>query len=77
MLKKLFVRVLPVICSAVAINAAEVGSVKFIQEGGNPVPVDLLNVALRLRPGMEFSKAHLDEDLKNLREASKAQFHPP
>ena len=71
MLKKLFVRVLPVICSAVAINAAEVGSVKFIQEGGNPVPVDLLNVALRLRPGMEFSKAHLDEDLKNLYRTGK------
>jgi len=71
MLKKLLTRVLPVISFAVAVNAAEVGSVKFIQEGSNPVPTDLLNVALRLRPGMEFSKAHMDEDLKNLYRSGK------
>ena len=72
MLKKLFKgMLLPVVCTALTLNAAEVGSVKFIQEGGNPIPTDLLNVALRLRPGMEFSKAHMDEDLKNLIKTGK------
>ena len=53
-------------CAAAVLGAAEVGSVKFVQQGNNPVPTELLRVALRLRPGMEFSTAHMDEDLKNL-----------
>ncbi|MBE6399465.1 MAG: outer membrane protein assembly factor BamA [Lentisphaerae bacterium] len=64
MIKKIF---LPMLTAAVlALNAAEVGSVKFIQEGGNPIPESILNVSLRLRPGMEFKPEYMDEDLKTL-----------
>ena len=62
---------LPAVCSAVTLSAAEVGSVKFIQEGSHPVPTELLSVVLRLRPGMEFNAAHMDEDLKNLYKTGK------
>ncbi|MCI5780059.1 MAG: outer membrane protein assembly factor BamA [Lentisphaeria bacterium] len=48
------------------LSAAEVGEVKFVQKGSNPVPDDILSVSLRLRPGVEFKKEHMDEDLKNL-----------
>ncbi len=57
---------LPVFCSAVTLIGAEVGSIKFVQDGGNPVPTELLSVVLRLRPGMEFNAEYMDEDLKNL-----------
>ena len=62
---------LPAVCSAVTLSAAEVGSVKFIQEGSHPVPTELLSVVLRLCPGMEFNAAHMDEDLKNLYKTGK------
>ena len=69
---KIFRVVLPIVCgSVVMLNAAEVGSVKFIQDGKNPVPQDLLKVALRLRPGVEFNPVYMDEDLKNLYKTGK------
>ncbi len=72
MFSKIFRVVLPIVCgSAIMLNAAEVGSVKFIQDGKNPVPQDLLQVALRLRPGMEFNPVYMDEDLKNLYKTGK------
>ena len=58
-------------CAVLGLSAAQVGSVKFVQTGKNPVPEELLKVALRLRPGMEFSTAHMDEDLKNLYKTGK------
>ena len=58
-------------CWALMLTAAEVGAVKFVQEGKNPVPQELLQVALRLRPGMEFKAEHMDEDLKNLYKTGK------
>ena len=70
--KSLFKSMLSAFCCAAAVlGAAEVGSVKFVQQGNNPVPTELLRVALRLRPGMEFSTAHMDEDLKNLYKTGK------
>ena len=60
MIKKLF---LPVVAAAVLVlNAAEVGSVKFIQEGGNPIPEDILNVSLLDHPGQQQGqqKQHTD-----------------
>ena len=67
-LKRMF---LPLVCAALTAVGAEVGSVKFVQDGSNPVPEDLLKVVLRLRPGMEFNAAHMDEDLKNLFKTGK------
>ena len=73
MMKSFIYRMLlfPVLLMTVIAAGAEVGAVKFIQEGKNPIPDDLLQVALRLRPGMEFSAAHMDEDLKNLYNTGK------
>ena len=65
------IMVLPVCCAVLSAVAAQVGSVKFIQSGKNPIPEELLQVALRLRPGMEFSTGHMDEDLKNLYKTGK------
>lgn len=64
MIKKLSL-LLTLIATAV-LSAAEVGEVKFVQQGNNPVPDDILSASLRLRPGVEFKKEHMDEDLKNL-----------
>lgn len=72
MLRKIFKVVLPIVCcSAAMLSAAEVGAVKFVQEGSNPIPTEMLRVALRLRPGMEFNADHLDEDLRNLYKTGK------
>ena len=62
---------LPVIFSATALQAAKISSIKFEQEGDNPIPEELLSVVLRLRPGMEFSAAHMDADLKSLFDTGK------
>ena len=62
--KKLFL--MAALSAWLAATAAEVGEVKFVQKGSNPVPDDILRVSLRLRPGAEFKKEYLDEDLKNL-----------
>ena len=57
---------MPVVCAAAVLSGAEVASVDFVQDGKDPIPTDLLMVSLRLRPGMEFNTAYMDEDLKNL-----------
>ncbi|MBE6376177.1 MAG: outer membrane protein assembly factor BamA [Lentisphaerae bacterium] len=73
MFRKFFkgVLLLSLLFPAASLSAAEVGAVRFIQEGGEAVPVDLLQVALRLRPGMEFTTGYMDEDLKNLIKTGK------
>ncbi len=63
-LKKIFI--LLTLSVITALGAAEVGEVKFIQQGSDPVPDDILSASLRLRPGVEFKKEFMDEDLKNL-----------
>lgn len=61
-----------VFCAIFNVAAAVVGSVKFDQGGSkNPVPQEMLNVVLRLRPGVEFNTAYLDEDLKSLFKTGK------
>ncbi|MBR2345848.1 MAG: outer membrane protein assembly factor BamA [Lentisphaeria bacterium] len=51
---------------SVILCAAKVGEVKFEQKGPNPLPDEVLRVVLRMRPGMEFKKEYMDEDLKSL-----------
>lgn len=62
---------MPVVCAAAVLSGAEVASVDFVQDGKDPIPTDLLMVSLRLRPGMEFNTAYMDEDLKNLYKTGK------
>ncbi len=71
-MKKLFLPAAMFFCvAALHLSSAEVASVKFEQEGKNPIPDEVLNVALRLRPGMDFNQEHMDEDLKNLFKSGK------
>ena len=59
------------LCSTVTAEAAKVGSVKFEQEGSAKIPTELLEVVLRLRPGMEFNASYMDADLKSLFDTGK------
>ena len=70
-MKKIFLLTAVTLLSLLHLSSAEVASVKFEQEGKNPIPDEVLSVALRLRPGMVFNQEHMDEDLKNLFKSGK------
>ena len=46
--------------------AAKVAEVKFDQQGTQQLPVEQLRFNVQLRPGMEFKRGILDEDVKRL-----------
>ncbi|MBQ9088181.1 MAG: outer membrane protein assembly factor BamA [Lentisphaeria bacterium] len=58
--------VLGAIAGSVLLPAAEVASLKIEQEGGEKIPQEMLLVTMRLRPGVEFSREHLDNDIKSI-----------
>ena len=52
--------------ASVPVFAAKVGEVKFDQQGTQQLPVEQLRFNVQLRPGMEFKREILDEDVKRL-----------
>ena len=55
-----------IIARCMMLSAAEVASLKIEQEGGEKNPQEMLMVTMRLRPGVEFSREHLDNDIKSI-----------
>lgn len=54
------------VVAVLQLNAAKVESLEIIQDGENKIPQELLNLTMRLRPGSEYSREYLDQDIKNL-----------
>ena len=48
------------------LNAAKVESLEIIQDGENKIPQEMLVLSMRLRPGSEYTREYLDQDIKNL-----------
>ena len=63
-LKLLFFSVAAV--AVLQLDAAKVESLEIIQVGENKIPQELLNLTMRLRPGSEYTREYLDQDIKNL-----------
>ena len=52
--------------ASLQLHAAKISAVRFEQQGANPIPTEMLSITMRLRPGMAFSRAFLDEDIKSI-----------
>ena len=66
---RIFKRLCCTVTAAAAIlaaNAAEVETLEIIQEGAGQLPKEMLTVSMRLRPGREYTREYLDQDIKNL-----------
>ena len=63
--KRVFFTVTAAACALTA-AAAQVETLEIVQDGTNKIPQEMLTVTMRLRPGSEYSREFLDQDIKNL-----------
>ena len=68
---RLMTGLLSMLILAAQLTAVEIGSLNIVQEGNDRIPQDMLTVIMRLRPGSEYRREYLDEDIKNIYASGK------